>query len=223
MGGQNRSLITPIPTSLAPARDPEYEAYVIQNEPLKVQQGDLASPLYFDFIAAMQFWTVDKSLGDPKQRFREFCGEDCGESQTRVVTRDGRYSDDARLPEYFAEKFGQRLCDKLSELGTPLSLDGADGDPTSIAKAVEEYFVRQGYALKSEVSGDEQGSTITIKTTGAATLWALQYLTSRKTRALPMYDTAVIQHLLKKNLGLSSTVKLVDLSDSSMTTQIMIK
>lgn len=87
---------------------------------------------------------------------------------------------------------------------------------------VGQYFVSQGFSLKSEVNGSEQGSTITIKTTGAATLWALRYLTSRKCRALPLYDTAVIQHLLKKQLGLSSTVKLVDLSDVSVTTQIHI-
>ena len=201
-------------------RRSEYEAYTIQNEPLKVQQGDLSSPLYFDFIAAMQFWTVDKSLRDPKQRFREFCGEECGESQYRMVTRDGRYSDDARLPQYFADKFGQRVYDKLRELGTPLSIESAGGDPTSIATIVEDFFVREGFALKSEVTETEQG--ITIKTTGAATLWALQYLTSRKSRALPLYDTAVIQHLLKTKLGLSSTVTLVDLSDVSVTTQIQI-
>lgn len=122
---------------------------MIQNEPLKVQQGDLSSPLYFDFIAAMQFWTVDRSLGDPKQRFREFCGEECGESQYRMVTRDGRYSDDAQLPQYFAEKFGQRLCDKLSELGTPLSIDGADGDPTSIATAVEQVRMEAAFCPHS--------------------------------------------------------------------------
>ncbi len=99
----------------------------------------------------MQFWTVDKSLGDPKQRFREFCGEECGESQYRMVTRDGRYSDDRRLPEYFADKFGQRLCDKLGELGTPLSVDGADGDPTSIATAVEQVRIACAWSLARPV------------------------------------------------------------------------
>lgn len=202
-------------------RRSEWESYRNQNEPLRIEQGDLANPLYFDFIAAMQFATVDKSLREPKQRFREFCGEECGEEQYRIITRDGLYSDDLRLPELFAENFGKRLYGKLVELATPLpiTLESQGETPLALATALEDYFVSQGFALKSEVSERKDG-TLVIKTTGAATLWALQYVTSRRSKALPIYDCAVLQFVLRKKLGRRSSVKLVELSETSMVTEV---
>lgn len=202
-------------------RRSEWESYRSQNEPLRIEQGDLANPLYFDFIAAMQFATVDKSLREPKQRFKEFCGEEeCGEDQYRIVTRDGLYSDDARLPEFFAEKFGERLYGKLVGLASPLQVPAAE-TPLALATALEDYFVSQGFALKSEVREREDG-TLVIKTTGAATLWALQYCTSRRSKALPMYDCAVLQYLLREKLGRRSSVRLVELSERFVVTEVAV-
>lgn len=200
-------------------RRAEWEPYQVQNEPLRIEQGDLSSPLYFDFIAAMQYVAIDHGLREPKQRFKEFCGEDCGEAQYRIVTRDGRYSDDARLPEFFADKVGEKVFGKLVELGAPLPVSLDDRDPISIAKEVVRYFVKQGFALKGEVDGS--ASDITIKMTGTATLWALRYLSSRRSRVLPLYDVYVVQYLLKR-MGITSTVKLVDLTETYLTAHIQL-
>jgi hypothetical protein len=202
-------------------RRAQWEPYTLQLEPLKITQGELSSPYYFDFIAAMQMEAISNAMNHPKETFREFCGEEC-EEEFRYVIRDPLYKDDSQLPQYFGALLGKRIYEKLRAIEDPIPIDdvpSTSSDAGLIAQTVADYFNRCGYDLKNEIQ-ESQGGGLVVKSYGTATLWALKYLTARRAKVLPLYDAAVIQYLLKKKLGRESTVTLTDLGDTSLTMQI---
>ena len=44
------------------SRQAEWEPYTFQYAPLKIEQGKLTDPLYFDFISYVQFQTVAREI-----------------------------------------------------------------------------------------------------------------------------------------------------------------
>jgi hypothetical protein len=57
-------------------RQAEYESYVTSYYPLKVGQGELSDPLYFDFISFAQYLTISKEIPDAAMVFTESPGVD---------------------------------------------------------------------------------------------------------------------------------------------------
>lgn len=51
-------------------RQSEFEPYKFLVDPLQVPIGNLASPLYFDFIAFSQYATLSKAIPDAPQVFQ---------------------------------------------------------------------------------------------------------------------------------------------------------
>lgn len=54
-------------------RQAEFEPYKFLVDPLQVPIGNLASPLYFDFIAFSQYATLSKAIPDAPQVFQVCC------------------------------------------------------------------------------------------------------------------------------------------------------
>ncbi len=51
-------------------RRDEYEPYLLQYSLLKVKQGDITDPLYFDFISFAQFATISREMPLGRQVFK---------------------------------------------------------------------------------------------------------------------------------------------------------
>ena len=64
-------------------RQSEFEAYKLVVDPLDVPIGNLASPLYFDFIAFSQYAAISKAIPDAPQVFEvRACRSSHANSQT---------------------------------------------------------------------------------------------------------------------------------------------
>jgi hypothetical protein len=206
-----------------------WEPYTIQYDPLTITQGDVSSALYFDFIAAMQFETIDEELRSPRQTFKEYCG-DCNEQEPyRYVTRNPLYKDDSKLPGFFNEAIGESIYNKLKsnvEDPIPLGEERQECSPVDIGSSVAKFFEDNGYSLKSEcqpmdsMDSDGANNAFVLKSYGTVNLWALNYLSAKRSKVLPLYDVAVIQHLIRKKLDRQSVFKVIQLDDTSLKTKI---
>ena len=71
------------------------------------EQGELADPLYFDFISFAQYETINDFLKRPRKLFEELVS---AEGETRVVARNASSVADDRL---LAAEHGRRVGDKV--------------------------------------------------------------------------------------------------------------
>jgi hypothetical protein len=99
-------------------RQSEYEPYTLQYDPIKIKQGDLTDPNYFDFIAFAQSTTVSQEAAHGRQVFKEFdCEEEeCPpETSYKLVTRNPLFKDNALLPGEWERQTGDKIYDGLVE------------------------------------------------------------------------------------------------------------
>ena len=167
------------------SRQSEWEPYTQQYSPLKIEQGKLTDPLYFDFISYTQFKVVSKEIPRSQSVFEERSG---AEGTTKVVRRDATLSDNKVLPAVLAQRLGDTIYARVRYGFEGTDFDAPepsfDGDVDSAVGGMRKLvnsFVRKGYALKSAVDvvnngvGDKQ-RVVTIRLDGPATLWSAQAL-----------------------------------------------
>jgi hypothetical protein len=170
------------------SRQSEWEPYTQQYSPLKIEQGKLTDPLYFDFISYTQFKVVSKEIPRSQSVFEERSG---AEGTTKVVRRDATLSDNKVLPAVLAQRLGDTIYARVrygfegTDFDAPEpSFDGDVDNAVGGMRKLVNSFVRKGYALKSAVDvvnngvGDKQ-RVVTIRLDGPATLWSAQALAAR--------------------------------------------
>ena len=170
------------------SRQSEWEPYTTQYSPLKIEQGKLTDPLYFDFISYTQFKVVSKEIPRSQSVFEERSG---AEGTTKVVRRDATLSDNKVLPAVLAQRLGDTIYARVrygfegTDFDAPEpSFDGDVDNAVNGMRKLVNSFVRKGYALKSNVDvvnngvGDKQ-RVVTIRLDGPATLWSAQALAAR--------------------------------------------
>ena len=161
-------------------RHSEWEPYTIQYSPLRITQGDLADPNYFDFIAAMQAQTVVTSMRHGLQTFREYCGEECPPSLSlastgsgsstvdssstdinagyTMVTRDPQWQDNSYLAPRFDRILGDAIYNGLVNGFRGAQFNGPRAVVTSDTqvlvngvKEVLQCFIDNGYCINADV------------------------------------------------------------------------
>lgn len=170
-------------------------------------QGDISSPLYFDFISAMQFVTIGEEMKTGKQIFQEYCEECEGDDKYKLVSRDPQYQDNALLPSVFARLLGDSLLQKCFDLeGFSDKVISPRADLASVstmdliehAKKLLEYLVGYcGYAVGADLVSTGP-NTFIARIDGPANLWALQYLSSKGATLLPSYEAFLIDALFRR-------------------------
>ena len=135
------------------SRQSEWEPYTQQYSPLKIEQGKLTDPLYFDFISYTQFKVVSKEIPRSQSVFEERSG---AEGTTKVVRRDATLSDNKVLPAVLAQRLGDTIYARVRYGFEGTDFDAPepsfDGDVDSAVGGMRKLvnsFVRKGYALKS--------------------------------------------------------------------------
>ena len=172
-------------------RAAEQEGYLALVSPLRVQQGDLADPLYFDFVAFAQLVTVGQLMraGVAHQVFQEATG---AEGTVNTVLRDPALRDDALLPEAYAQRVGDKIFAGLRDGFEDELFGGPAACPLAVAadarfdcavdgvRALLAVLVARGFAFSGEVLDvDAAARRFRVRLGGAATLWSLQALAAR--------------------------------------------
>lgn len=194
------------------ARRANWESYKLLYDPIVVEQGKIADPLYFDFISAIQFQTISKEMESGKQIFKEFCGDGCDDEYV-IVTRPPELQDNKLLPGAFYDRLGESLYNKLAEMEDfqkeVLEVVSSSMEPREIGQVVETYFQKMGYCVKFDIEHDAQdGRQFTIKAYGGVNSFALQYLSSKLSTVFPLYDVLLLAFLFRR-LGFScSTISM---------------
>jgi hypothetical protein len=190
-------------------RASEWEPYKYLYEPLRIEQGKITDPLYFDFVTFVQMACASRAIPKAAKVFEERTG---AEGLVTVVRRDPALMDNANLPEAIAERCGKKIYERLRRgfdrgedfdvayfKGTPAPVS-ARGGKERLDLAVEgmrdiaEVFVRSGYALRISVDYDLRGAAqsdaemassaererrVRVRVNGPATLWGARELVSR--------------------------------------------
>lgn len=73
---------------------------------VRIKQGDLTDPDYFDFISFAQYATVAMAIRNGRDFFEEKVG---AEGEKITVQRDPDFKDNARLPEEHARRVGDKI------------------------------------------------------------------------------------------------------------------
>lgn len=198
-------------------RQAEWEPYTLLHSPLRITQGALDSPLYFDFINFSQAAAAGTAMSQGKQVFEEYEEESEGK---RLVTRDPSLKDNALLPARFFERQGDRIYRGLVEgfrgeqFGGPLPCAPGASSKEVLAgvESLLGVFNAQGYALKASLtpgpsSSSVGGTTFAVRLEGPANLWSLQALAARRSSVYSQHDAAVVAAFLRAS-GISSTCRL---------------
>jgi hypothetical protein len=201
-------------------RQSDWEPYTIQYSPIKITQGDLSNPNYFDFIAAEQMTTISTFMRNGIQTFREYCGEECPEGndgEYKLVTRDPSLQDNELLPGRFELDLGNMIYSGLREgfrgvtfnPPEPLNPRCSTEDLITGVRSLLNVFKDQGFCINAEVVdvklGTEPGSlSFKVTLTGPANLWALQSVNSKRGTLFPVYDAFTIAAFLRAS-GRSAT------------------
>ncbi|GAB4822963.1 hypothetical protein N2152v2_010009 [Parachlorella kessleri] len=199
-------------------RAAEWQPYTVQYLPLRVPQGDLTDPNYFDFISFSQFAAISREIPQGRQVFKEYC-EDC-EGMTRLVTRDPSTQDNARLPELHARLTGERIYSGLVngfrgvQYGGPQPCSPGCSFQELMAgvQQVLDIFTGQGFAINTTLSSvtpaaSGRGGSFSVKMEGPANLWSLQSLASRRSLVYNAYDALAVAAYLRAS-GRTPTYKL---------------
>ena len=186
-------------------RQSEWEPYKYLYEPLKIEQGAIADPLYFDFATFVQTATVGRAIPKSTSVFEERVG---AEGTPRIVRRDESLRDNDALPEAIAERCGKKIYERLVngfDRGEDFQVEYFPGAPKPVSRdargtqrldeaiggmrAIAEVFVDNGYALRISVDNDLRASNrpenadvsrrVRVRVNGPATLWGARELINR--------------------------------------------
>jgi hypothetical protein len=181
----------------------EWEAYKYLYDPIKIEQGAIGDPLYFDFVSFVQMATIAREIPKSSAVFEEKSG---AEGTSTIIRRDAALRDNATLPEAIAEGCGRKIYARLRDgfdRGEDFEVETFAGVPSTIStstsmstkerldasveglRALSKVFVDNGYALKIVVDGDAGGGAavnerrVRVRVDGPATLWGARELISR--------------------------------------------
>ena len=195
-------------------RQSQWQSYRNLYSPQRIDQGDLADPLYFDYIAAAQWLTISKLLDDAETLPRiyertEYVppneDSDFEEQWVKKVTeRNPALLTTAALRKYVPRAMGDNVLRMAetdfadAELAVPAPCP-ARGDITKCvyegAKLILQSLVDGGYALKVNVGLLERHGDVgkfTVRLEGPCTLWAAQALRNRRATVSPEIECYVL-------------------------------
>jgi hypothetical protein len=188
-------------------RQNEFEAYKLLVDPLPVPVGNLASPLYFDFIAFSQWATLSKAMPDAPQVFQEFCEECEGEPLERpyrVVRRDAGLSDNSKLPERLQLQVGRKILaylrggfrDQTYPVPEVPAAPASISNLAACAQKLLDIFVSNGFAISAQVgnvmSTKAGGGSWTVRVEGPANLWGVATLQFRRALVADAFDALAV-------------------------------
>lgn len=180
----------------------EWEAYKYLYDPIKIEQGAIGDPLYFDFVSFVQMATIAREIPKSSAVFEEKTG---AEGTSTIIRRDAALRDNAMLPEAIAQGCGRKIYARLRDgfdRGEDFEVETFAGVPPAIStstsmstkerldvsveglRALSKVFVDNGYALKIVVDGDAGDGAVNerrvrVRVDGPATLWGARELISR--------------------------------------------
>ncbi|KAL4428540.1 hypothetical protein ABPG75_002629 [Micractinium tetrahymenae] len=206
-------------------RQAEWEPYTLLHAPLRITQGKLDDPLYFDFISFSQAASASNVFSQGQQVFEEYDEETEG---MKVVRRDLALADNSLLPAGFFERQGERIYRGLVEgfrgeqYGGPPPCPPCASATELLAgvQAVLDIFAARGYALKTSITpsgGSEGRLTFTVRQEGPANLWSLQALAARRSSVYSQHDAAAVAAFLRAS-GRSAICRL-SWTDTAVTQQ----
>lgn len=222
-------------------RASEWEPYKYLYEPLKIDQGAIGDPLYFDFASFVQMATAAREIPKSTAVFEERTG---AEGVASVVRRDESLRNNSSLPEAVAMRCGNRIYDRLLQgfdRGEDFEIAYFEGVPKPVTtgrgnekladcvegmRALAEVFVNSGYALKVSVDNDLRpdpaGSVdgerkVRVRVNGPATLWGSRELKSRGYSPTNEYLGYTLTAFLARSGVLSSYTERVSETEIDMT------
>eukprot|EP00775_Hariotina_reticulata_P013762 gene13762-13881_t len=217
-------------------RQSELEGYNLLYAPLKMRQGDLTDPLYFDFISFSQYATISREMAtSPQHVFNEYvemCPPEIPEDEpcpggTQLVQRPPEYDDDAQLPTYFFHKAGDLIYQGLRYGFRGKQFGGvppaaAEAGIQHLAAGVQQLLgvmVDNGFALKAQVTDVQQSSSgsggrFRVSVQGPCNLFSLHALGTRRALVMNTYDVFVIDAYLRAS-GRQGRVEL-ELTDAGL-------
>ncbi|KAK9902243.1 hypothetical protein WJX75_009231 [Coccomyxa subellipsoidea] len=205
-------------------RQAEYEPYLTQRLPLKVRQGDLTDPSYFDFISFAQLATISREIPLGQQAFEEFC-EDC-EGQKKNIQRSAALQSNAALPAAFERATGDMIYNGLLTGFRGVQFGAPEPSPARTpieelagnAQRILDIFAANGYAIKATISdvvpsrscgsvewhgACPSAGSFRVRLEGPATLWGTAALENRRAIA-SAYDAMAVEAYLRRS-GCSAT------------------
>ena len=140
-----------------------------------ISQGELTDPAYFDFISYAQYTTLAQNMRDGQLNFVELIDA----NGTAVpVSRDRRYSDNAKLPAEHSERVGRIVLDALVAK-YPRIAPAVPRVPTAASllegvQKISNIFEINDYMLAATLKPTDGGFEWTLA--APATLWGQQVL-----------------------------------------------
>jgi len=207
-------------------RQSEWEDYKSHHN--VVVQGNLADPIYFDFISFCQYAVISNKMKTGQIQFVEKVGAE-GESQ--IVRRNPTFELNSMLPNFFSLMVGERLLnfiqDKYSTITATeevnsyiISIEDANNNkprrvatPSTfgrIAQLLLDVFIINSYAISADIqelpSTSMDGSTmLKITLRAPANLWSSQVLAKRGDRPINYFEIFILQCLANR-LGLECSL-----------------
>jgi len=196
-------------------RASQQEAYNNLYDPLKMTVGDLADPLYFDFISFSQWATVDRCIRDAQAEFDEPC-ETCGGDEVviRHIVRPEGYGDPSVLAQAFEDEVGGRVYRGLrdgfneTQFGAPKAPGkgaGAEGVRAAVAGLVG-VMAKNGFCISTTVEVvppdrmTEPGAAmqLLVRCQGPSMLWGISALDFRRSMVVNRYDALTVGAMLRE-------------------------
>ena len=200
-------------------RQNEWEEYK-SNHP-NILQGNLADPLYFDFISFAQYVVIANSFRKGKESFIEKSG---AEGTSSLVRRSESIKSNNQLASLHTQLVGKKIFDSMVEtypsitpqINTLLSASNPISVETFLTNvqllldifAINQYSLSSNLVLQKEVnpsassSSSSSSSTLTMGNMWLATLtsllpaniWSLQVLLKRKDEPVNDFEVKALQY-----------------------------
>jgi len=170
-------------------------------------QGDLADPVYFDFISYAQYAVISDKIKNCKLEFVEKVN---ATGDTQIVRRDPIFSDNKMLPFVHSNLVGEKVLEYITEtynnnpkLLPPTTTNAVSFDDfKQYAQLILDIFLINGYALSMEITplpSVESGQSIyKIVTKLPINLWSLQALIVRGDTPVNNFEVKVLQALAER-------------------------
>lgn len=215
-------------------RQSEWEGY--RDYHPTVLQGDLADPVYFDFISFCQYVTLGYSMQHAAQEFVEKVGAD---GENVVVRRNPQDSDDKMLPYIHSDLVGERILSSFYEKYPQSILPPANPStatsavPLSREKVVEYYqllldiFTMNSYCLSATIidvtSADEASKGVLVAKLdirAPSNLWSELALRKRDNNPLNDFEVKTLS-TYGRRAGIATAVTTSSLANNIDVTRIL--
>ncbi|CAM9766324.1 unnamed protein product [Chrysoparadoxa australica] len=159
-----------------------------------IQQGDLTSPDYFDFISFAQYSAISTAMDKGEMVFVEKVNA-AGDEQ--MVRRDPSLLN-AQLPGEHANRVGQRILAYMTETFGPTTRPSVGRERAEYVTGVERIlnlFRLNFYTVEAAVLPLDDGLQISV--TAPATLWGQQVLAQKGTSLRNDFEAKTVSAYLE--------------------------